>query len=184
INLTLNSVNYRTETIDARYAKAGTFMDLSRFFSNQQVGGQDPQTPIFTAPASANVRFRMLRPGQDDDVVMAVHGHVWQEQPFANRSREIGYNPLSNWFGTAQIGANDKLELLTGRAGGTFGVPGDYMYSGILQAANPQNLGGMWGLMRVTADGVTTTAVHFDAAAPGSTNGTLSVSGVVTKAAT
>jgi len=113
-----------------------------------------------------------------------VHGYTWQEQPFINGSREIGYNLLSNWFGTQQIGANDKLELLTGRAGGTFGVAGDYLFNGVLQAANPQNLGGMWGLMRVTPDAVAIADVQFDPAGSGNTTGTLSVSGAVTKAAT
>ncbi len=183
-NLTVNTINYRTETIDARYTASGTFMDLTSFYSNQQVGGQDPQTPVFTAPARSDVRFRMLRPGQDDDIVMTVHGHAWQEEPFTNMSREIGFNPLSNWFGTQQISANDKLEVLAGRAGGTFGVQGDYLFNGILQSGNPQNLGGMWGLLRVTPDAVAVADVHFDPAGAGNATGTLTLSGVVTKPAT
>ena len=151
-NAGMNLFNYRTETIDARYKNAGTYMDLTSFYSNTQVGGSDPQTPVFTAAAGSHVRFRVLRPGQDDDIVMTIHGHLWQEEPFAHASREIGFNPSSNWFGSQQIGSNDKLDILAGEAGGTMHVPGDYVFNGILQSLNPQNLGGMWGILRVTAD--------------------------------
>ena len=176
-NVTANIVNYRTESVDARYQTSGTFMDLTNFYSNSQVGNKDPQTPVFTAAAGDQVRFRMLRAGQDDDIVMTVHGHAWQEQPFVHGSREIGFNPLSNWFGTQQLSGNDKLELLIGEAGGRFHVPGDYLYNGVLQSVNPQNLGGMWGILRVTADSVQAAKVQY------SGDGVLALAGNVTRAA-
>jgi hypothetical protein len=179
-NVNANLINYRTESVDARYKASGTFMDLTAFYSNTQVDG-DPQTPVFTARASDQVRFRFLRPGQDDDLVMTVHGHVWQEQPWVLASRQMGSNPLSNWFGTQQMSANDRIEMMIGAAGGRARVPGDYLYNGVLQGANPQNLGGMWGLLRVSADGIVVKKAQLTPSTPGSRNGLLHVAGDVQK---
>jgi hypothetical protein len=183
-SLTANLFNYRSEPVDARYQASGTFMDLTNFYSNSQVNNQDPQTPIFTASASNQVRFRMLRPGQDDDIVMTIHGHSWQEAPWMNSSRQMGFNRLSNTFGTQQMSGNDKLEMMIGDAGGRFHVAGDYLYNGVLQAVNPQNLGGMWGIMRVSADAVNINQAQFTPAGlgSGSTMGALTVAGNVSKA--
>jgi hypothetical protein len=181
-SLTANLFNYRTESVDARYQASGTFMDLSNFFSNTQVK-EDPQTPVFTAHAGEQVRFRMLRPGQDDDIVMTIHGHAWQEQPWVNDSRQMGFNRLSNWYGTQQLSGNDRIEMMIGAAGGRFHVAGDYLYNGVLQAANPQNLGGMWGILRVSADAVAIKKAQLTpVGSGGSRTGMLSVAGDVARA--
>jgi manganese oxidase len=173
---TLMLFNYRSEPATQRYQSVNATSDLSLLFSNLLLAGSanpnglDPQTPVFAAPAGAPVRFRMLHPGGDTDQVMAVHGHSWQEEPYADHSRVIGYNPLSNWFGTQEFGANDRFEMVIGKAGGTFQIPGDYLYHALQGEANS----GLWGLLRVTPDAVTVTAAQLTA-------GTLTASGSVSK---
>jgi hypothetical protein len=144
--------------------------DISQAYSNSLVGG-DPQTPVFYAPVGTPVRFRMMHPGGDGDIVAAVHGHAWQEEPYVNNSTEIGFNRLSNWFGIQQFGSNDHIDMLIGKAGGAFEVPGDYMYHALIADVN-----GEWGLLRATPDAV----IVNTASQSGST---LSISGTVTKAA-
>ncbi len=148
--------------------------NISQAYSNSLVGG-DPQTPVFYAPVGTRVRFRMMHPGGDGDEVVAVHGHAWQEEPYVNNSTEIGFNRLSNWFGTQQFGANDRFDMLIGKAGGSFEIPGDYMYHALLNDVN-----GLWGLLRATPD-----AVVVSSASQINTqiSATLNIVGTVTKAA-
>ena len=173
-----SSFNYRSEPLDGRIPNNGSLSDISQGYSNSVLTGTgvpafppglDPQTPVFWSAADTQVRIRLARPGQDDDEVFTAHGHVWQEEPYTNHSREIGYNRLSNWLGTQQVGANDRYDLLIGKAGGTFTVSGDYKYDMLNHAQ-----GGLWGLLRATPDGVT-----IDSATLSGT--TLSISGSVTK---
>jgi hypothetical protein len=173
-----SSFNYRSEPLSGRIPNFGPLSDISQGYSNSVLAGAgipafppglDPQTPVFWSPADTQVRLRVARPAQDDDLVFTAHGHVWQEEPYTNRSREIGYNRLSNWLGTQQVGANDRYDLLIGKAGGTFNVSGDYKYDMLNHAQ-----GGLWGLLRATPD-----AVIISSAAMSGT--TLNISGSVTK---
>ena len=171
-----SSFNYRTEPLDGRIANYTSLSDISNGYSNSVLTssipfppGLDPQTPVFWAPANTQVRLRAARPGQDDDLVFDVHGHVWQEEPYMERSRVIGFNPLSNWLGTQQMGANDRYDFLIGRAGGTFNVSGDYEYEMLNHAQ-----GGLWGVLRATPDQVIISSSSLSGT-------TLNISGSVTK---
>lgn len=148
--------NYRTEPLwkrmgfapDAPLTTTRT-INFTNALSNSQVGG-DPVTPVFTAKAGMPIRFRVLNPGgHARNNVFAVHGHIWEQEPYTNNSRSLGSNPLSEWKGsTFGIGPTSHFDLLlkTG-AGGKFLIPGDYLYRTL---SSFQFDGGLWGIFRVT----------------------------------
>jgi hypothetical protein len=149
-------------------------MDLSGTYSNALVAGGtspsgqctgDPYTPVFTAYAGTPVRFRMLHPdgsGGFPDSVWTVHGHSWQEVPFLDAcldptkpcpnprfvaSARLGDNYFSESMGSRDgFGPGNRFDILLNRAGGNFGVPGDYLYR-TYPASDFIN--GNWGVFRV-----------------------------------
>lgn len=147
--------NYATEPMWFRFpfapdAPLGFTRDLviTDILTNDQVGG-DPETPVFTAAAGTPVRFRVAHPGGNQrNNVFAVHGHIWQREPYVNGSTQIGDNPLSLWQGSRSgIGPSEHFDaLLENGAGGAFGVTGDYLYR---DQASFQFSGGLWGILRV-----------------------------------
>jgi hypothetical protein len=150
------AVNYRTEPLWKRmgYAPQTSFEDTRNFdftnvLTNALVGG-DPQTPVFTAQAGQQVRFRMLNAnGHARNNVLNLHGHFWQDEPFTNASKVIGNNPLSEHKGAVYgVGPSSHYEVIPlNGAGGGRRVTGDYLY-------RTQNSfmfdGGIWGIFRVT----------------------------------
>ena len=156
----IEAVNYGTEPFSARYPlRRDGFdtarVDMTRVFSNQQVGG-DPKTPIFVAEAGSPVRFRLahpdgVRPVRPNGVVFVVHGHNWQELPFVDDSTRLGDNPLSRWVAyRGRHGPLDHYDILLRSAGGTEEVPGDYLYGNF---PSDLVLGGSWGILRVVPKG-------------------------------
>ncbi|HEY9284061.1 MAG TPA: hypothetical protein VIP46_11465, partial [Pyrinomonadaceae bacterium] len=124
--------------------------DFTNSLSNQKVGGEDPVTPIFTARAGEQVRFRVLHPaGHARNSVFQVHGHIWEEEPYTNNSSVLGSNPLSEWKGSQYgIGPGSHFDMMPKHgAGGALRVPGDYLYRD--QGSFPFS-GGLWGIFRVT----------------------------------
>ncbi len=150
------AINYRTEPLWKRMGFAPDTpleqtrdFDFTNVLSNSQVGG-DPVTPVFTATAGQEVRFRLLQPGghaRNDNYLL--HGHIWEEQPYTNSSTTIGSNPLSNWVGSQYgVGPGSHFDFLPKRgAGSGFRIPGDYLYRTF---ASFQFDGGMWGIFRVS----------------------------------
>ena len=154
-----SAVNYRTEPLSYRYQGAPsppittTNEGQARFFSNTQVWTNtlnifsgDPKTRIYDAAAGMPTRFRMLYTrglGRKTQVLM-LNGHNWQEAPYVNDSREIGDNAASQQFGSQQITSDQAFNLVLESAGGTFEVPGDYLYHMYQDETN-----GDWGLFRV-----------------------------------
>jgi hypothetical protein len=150
------AVNYRSEPMWNRFSfppdeDLGVTRTklFSTAFSNSQVGGADPQTPVFVTPKGAATRFRILNAGgHARNNVFALHGHVWQELPYTNASTTIGNNPLSQWTGAFMgIGPSSHFDaVLQHGAGSGFLIPGDYLFR-----AQPSFLldGGLWGIFRV-----------------------------------
>ncbi len=123
-------------------------IDFSGVLSNAKVGG-DPVTPIFTATAGAQARFRVLHAGgQQRNNVFVIHGHVWREEPYTNASKTIGANALSEWTGAAfGVGPSYHEDaVLRNGAGGRFKITGDYLYR-TFQSFQFDN--GLWGIFRV-----------------------------------
>lgn len=149
---TISAVNYRTEPTYYRFGNPNpdTFAkngDNNCSLSNGLVGA-DPQTPIYTAQQGAQVRFRMLHPpGTGIVQVFSLHGHVWQRNPYAAGSTQIGDNKLSQWMGSLDnLGSTAHYDLVINQAGGPAGVAGDYLYSAFVPAKAEF---GLWGIFRV-----------------------------------
>jgi hypothetical protein len=150
------AMNYRTEPLWKRmnYAPELDFqftrnIDFTNSLTNAQVGG-DPQTPVFTARAGQQVRFRVLNAnGHMRNNVFALHGHFWQEEPFTSASKVIGNNPLSEVKGSMfGVGPSSAYEINpVNGAGGARRVAGDYLYR---TQESFQFDGGLWGIFRVT----------------------------------
>lgn len=152
-----SAVNYRTEPFwfrlgfppDATPAVTRQ-KDFTNVLSNSLSSAEgDPETPVFTVSAGTPVRYRVIHPGgHQRNHTFAVHGHGWSRNPYTARSRRIGSNPRSMWR-TSQEGigpsAHFDFVIETG-AGGSLGVPGDYLY----RDHNPfRFVSGTWGIMRV-----------------------------------
>jgi hypothetical protein len=123
--------------------------DFTNVLSNSQIGGLDPETPVFTAAVGQDVRIRLLQPGgHSRNNVFMLHGHIWEEEPYINNSGALGPNPLSEWKGAQYgVGPGSHFDfLLKHGAGGAFGVPGDYLYRTFQSF---QFDGGIWGIFRV-----------------------------------
>jgi hypothetical protein len=126
-----------------------TALELTRNedFSNALQGVSE--TPIFKSKVGDSVRLRVLQPGgHARNHVFQLHGHGWQEEPYANGSTVMAVNNWSEWKGSeAGIGAGSHLNLLlTNGAGGYYGTPGDYLYR---DQASFQFDNGLWGVFRV-----------------------------------
>ncbi|MBW3570964.1 MAG: copper oxidase [Gemmatimonadetes bacterium] len=146
--------NYRTEPLWFRMGYSPeTSLSTTRGFVftksllNGQVGG-DPQTPVFTAMAGEQVRFRVVAPGgHARNSVFNLHGHVWPELPYLDGSTRLGWNPLSEWKGTTiGHGPTNHFDVLLPSAGGRFGIEGDYLFR---DQTSHHFDGGMWGIFRV-----------------------------------
>ncbi len=150
------ALNYRTEPLWKRmgYAPETPFentrnFDFTNVLTNALVGG-DPQTPVFTARAGQEVRFRLLNSnGHMRNNLFNLHGHFWQEEPFTNNSKAIGNNPLSEVKGVQYgIGPSSHYEVIpVNRAGGARQVTGDYLWR---TQESFMFDGGIWGIFRVT----------------------------------
>ena len=151
------ALNYRTEPIWNRMgrAEASTPLtvtnedDFTNVLSNEKTG-RDPVTPILEVAPGTETRFRVTQSGgHARNHVLTIHGHSWQESPYADESTRIGDNPLSNEFGAQHgIGPTSHFNMvLKNGAGGKFLVPGDYLFRDLASFTFD---GGMWGILRVT----------------------------------
>ncbi|HEX8422289.1 MAG TPA: hypothetical protein VF634_02705 [Pyrinomonadaceae bacterium] len=132
---------------DAKQTRA---LDMTNSLHNDQIGGRDPVTPIFTADAGQPVRFRVLHSGgHARNNVFMVHGHLWQEMPYQDGSASsvIGLKQDSPWHGSQWgHGPSNHFDVVLYSAGGVFQVPGDYLHRTFQSF---QFDGGIWGLFRV-----------------------------------
>jgi manganese oxidase len=145
---------------------------IHRLYANDLIGGKDPQTAVFTATPGEPVRMRLLQPGgHARGHVFTIHGHAWQRAPYLNNSDRLnfgpppadptvlnldpggispGHNNMSWWVGAQEgMSAHNHFDLLLPRAGGRFGVAGDYLFH---DSASFGNYQGLWGLLRVESD--------------------------------
>jgi hypothetical protein len=150
------AINYGTEPLWKRmqhapetpFTDTNDYTDWDDAASNGKVG-EDPQTPIFTAKSGEEVRFRLLQSGgHGRNVSFALHGHIWDRQPYLDNSTRLGQNGFSFWEG-AHMGhgpTNHADLLLRNGAGGAFSILGDYLFRDF---AGPGFDGGLWGILRV-----------------------------------
>ncbi len=152
------AINYRTEPFWFRFGfepqtELGDTREKDFTFANHNVKiGADPVTPVFTAKVGTQVRFRLVHPGgHARNNVYALHGHIWEIQPYTNASTRLGENLLSQRQGfKTGVGPGSHFDMLPKNgAGGKFLVRGDYLYR---TQQSFQFDGGMWGLFRVNSN--------------------------------
>jgi hypothetical protein len=69
----------------------------------------------------------------------------------------LGLNPLSQWMGSRDgFGPGNHFDILIDKAGGSFSVPGDYLYRSY--PASGEFINGAWGIFRVLPPGQKTFA--------------------------
>ncbi|MBC3909716.1 cupredoxin domain-containing protein [Undibacterium umbellatum] len=147
------AVNYRSEPFFYRYGTK-TNVNLAAIDTTAEVSNtlvnSDPQTPVFRANAGTPVRFRLFGPlGLADSMnVFELTGHQWQFEPYADNSTRIASNPASLSTGTQSgYGTTSHFDVVVDKAGGSFAVPGDYLYR---SWPNGQYGTGGWGVFRVS----------------------------------
>ena len=97
----------------------------------------DPATPVWKAYSGDRVIFQTMMPADKPrNVSLAIHGHLWREQPDDALSREI---PIQ---GGISIGNRFDMELKDGAS-----CPGDYLYRSGSFGWDVES--GMWGIFRV-----------------------------------
>jgi hypothetical protein len=161
--------NYRTEPLWARIGTVpsatpedtNTYNFSDVFSSNVPNAGCttppcDPATPVFSAKAGMEVRFRVVHPaGHPRNHSFTVFGHDWLTHPWTedakgNGSAVMDSKVKGNRVGSAYgIGPMRHVNIMIDKAGGTFSIPGDYMYrtqEGFMFS------GGMWGILCVYDD--------------------------------
>jgi hypothetical protein len=151
------AVNFRTEPLWKRmqhapgtdFADTDDFTDWWDVLANVKVGG-DPVTPVYEVGMGTPVRVRLLMAGgHSRNLVFALHGHIWDKEPWVNNSTKQGQNGFSFWEG-ARIGhgpSNHFDALLRNGAGGAFSIYGDYLFRDQVSTGLD---GGIWGIIRVT----------------------------------
>jgi hypothetical protein len=160
------ALNYRTEPFWFRmgYAPedgpdAANELDLQAVLSNGRVGG-DPRTPIFTAKAGQEVRFRLVQPsGHSSTSVFTLHGHSWLLRPYVAGPNNFPSQRIDGTLAVTPaaavpvVGANDGIgpsnhfDVVVPQAGGPFRIPGDYLFRNMMPTPFE---GGQWGILRVT----------------------------------
>jgi hypothetical protein len=152
------AINYRTEPLWKRmqhapglqFADTDDFNDWWDVLSNVKVAGAaDPVTPVYQLTRGTPVRFRLLMPGgHARNIVFALHGHVWDQEPYVQSSTQIGRNNFSFWEG-ARMGhgpTNHFDVLIRNGAGGKFSIASDYLFR---DQTGPGLDHGLWGILRV-----------------------------------
>lgn len=143
----------------------GAIQDAWKAFSNQLGDNRDPVTPVFRAHRGKPFRVHLLMPhGNFRGSSFHLHGHIWQRDPYvcpgdadlglpgrcnpdSVAAQAIGHNPMAIYFAT-QGGwmPYDHFTVAVDKAGGAFGVKGDYLFH---DRASLGNLQGLWGILRV-----------------------------------
>jgi hypothetical protein len=153
------ALNYRTDPLWKRmqippgtpFSETRDRNDWWNVVSNTKVGTMftDPETPVFQVTPGREIRFRILQPGGHPRThVFALHGHVWDKEPYIQSSTKIGRNGFSFWEG-AHMGhgpSNHFDALIRHGAGGKFSVIGDFLFRDQV-AIGFDN--GLWGILRV-----------------------------------
>ncbi|MCR0983634.1 cupredoxin domain-containing protein [Roseomonas populi] len=163
-------LNYRAEPMWLRVGHApGENFEITRrlnfnnALSNTRVGGADPVTPIFTAKAGQELRFRLLQPGgHPRPGTFTLHGHNWSMSPYTSGSSAQGIVPSQRIEGvrtqqdyrpSPATGSRDAIgpamhyNVVIEKAGGPSLVTGDYLF----RNQSPDVFdNGVWGILRVT----------------------------------
>jgi len=159
----------------------------------------DPATPVLVASAGQEVRMHLVVPHSTSrGSTFALHGHVWQRDPYVcpgeaqdglagrcNRpaggalvdaagnwvvgSKALGVNPTGiNQGGQESLTPYSNFDFFLPYAGGRAGHTGDYLFRDVAAFGNAS---GLWGILRVQAEGAPprATALNLTADPAGTT---------------
>lgn len=145
------AINYKSEPLSNLMTDPTKFINLNDITNINSVTANEgayPETPHFIAKAGMPLRLRLLHPGGlGGGETFTLHGHSWQEEPYQDESKVMGYNEKSQQFGFRdQLGPLNSFDLLIDSAGGKNNVTGDYLYNDMV---NLGFQGGVWGIMTV-----------------------------------
>jgi hypothetical protein len=144
-------LNYRSEPLWFRkHFAPQAELDFTRNLDFRAVlKGDSAQTPIFAFNAGDSIRIRVVQPGgHARNHAFNLHGHIWEQEPYADSSRVIADNPFSEWKGTREgVGPGEHFDVIPRHGAGSINhVPGDYLFR---DQASFQFDGGIWGILRV-----------------------------------
>jgi hypothetical protein len=160
--------NYRTEPIWARLgftaemskSDPATFQHVDEMLNDVNQANVlssathgDPETPIFTAAAGEQVRFRVVQPtGHPRQHAFTVFGHSWFHEAWTNNSTKQwtpGIDPEPQSMNIGSQGghtARRHWNIILPSAGGSFQQAGDYL---MRTQESYQVTDGLWGIFRV-----------------------------------
>ncbi|MBI5905087.1 MAG: hypothetical protein HZB86_06000 [Deltaproteobacteria bacterium] len=156
-------------------ASYGSIPNAHQAFSNVLTAGQDPVTPVFQATAGQQARIRITNPfGTSRGSTFALHGHVWQRDPYVCDDDQYGLDGRcitpptgsSVWLGAPLVGSRaignnpqgfaqggqeswtpmSHFDIVLPSAGGGNDRPGDYLFR---DQASFGSASGLWGILRV-----------------------------------
>ncbi|HEX9756377.1 MAG TPA: multicopper oxidase domain-containing protein [Nitrospiria bacterium] len=134
----ISAVNYKAEPYELRFEEGCEQNRLFICVSEDEDG--DPATPILEAHAGDPVVIHAFGAFSEQNGIFGLEGHQWPEEPFL-----AGADQVQNF----EFGGSEVLNAYT-QAGGSFSIPGDYLYMNHRMAYMEA---GQWGFLRVRNPG-------------------------------
>ena len=131
----LTAVNYRSEPYKFREASG---CSLGKVFQPCSVDKPDSiATPLIEAHAGDPVRIHVFGASNEQNGMFSVEKHEWPIEPFMRGADQIS---------VVEFSASESLDAFIPAAGGSFRLPGDYVWS---NQRLPYAQSGQWGLLKV-----------------------------------
>jgi len=131
----LTAVNYRSEPYKFRESNGCT---LGKVFQPCSVDKPESiATPLIEAHAGDPVRIHVFGASNEQNGMFSVEKHEWPIEPFMRGADQIS---------VVEFSASETLDAFIPAAGGSFRLPGDYVWS---NQRLPYAQSGQWGLMKV-----------------------------------
>ena len=131
----LTAVNYRSEPYKFRKESG---CSLGRVFQPCSVDKPESiATPIIEAHAGDPVRIHVFGASNEQNGMFSVEKHEWPIEPFMRGADQIS---------VVEFSGSETLDAFIPAAGGSFRLPGDYVWS---NQRLPYSQSGQWGLLKV-----------------------------------
>jgi hypothetical protein len=131
----LTAVNYRSEPYKFRESTGCT---LGRVFQPCSVDKPESiATPLIEAHAGDPVRIHVFGASNEQNGMFSVEKHEWPIEPFM---------PGADQISVVEFSGSETLDAFIPAAGGSFRLPGDYVWS---NQRLPYAQSGQWGLLKV-----------------------------------
>lgn len=131
----LTAVNYRSEPYKFRESNGCM---LGKVFQPCSVDKPESiATPLIEAHAGDPVRIHVFGASNEQNGMFSVEKHEWPIEPFMRGADQIS---------VVEFSASETLDAFIPAAGGSFRLPGDYVWS---NQRLPYAQSGQWGLLKV-----------------------------------